>query len=54
LTDLSEENFRRLLEAKGLKLDDKAFAAALQGARRLRAEVLCLTNYLDQEPDKQA
>jgi hypothetical protein len=46
MTDLSEAEFRKLLADKGLTLDAKAFAAALQGARHLRGEVAKVAAYL--------
>jgi len=39
VTELDETEFKRLLAAKGLTLDESGFAAALQGARNLKAEV---------------
>jgi len=54
LTKLDERHFRQMLATKGLKLDDKTFAAALLGAQNLRAEVLRVANYLEQKPDKHA
>ena len=54
MNELSEKEFRRMLEAKGLNLDDKAFAAALQGAQHLRAEIALVARYLEQDSDKHA
>lgn len=51
---LSEAEFQRLLQAKGLKLEGKAFEAALQGARHLRSEVARVARYLEGKPDKNA
>ncbi len=48
----SEKVFRRMLEERGLKLDDKALSVALEGARHLKAEVARLTKYLLENPDK--
>lgn len=47
-TPLSEAAFREMLARVGLQLDDRAFAAAYQGARHLLAEVDRVTRYLDQ------
>ena len=52
MRDLTEEEFKRLLEAKGLKFDEKGFAAALQGARGLRAEVARVEAYLEHHADE--
>ncbi len=52
MNKLSEKEFRRILEAKGLNLDDKTFAAALQGAQHLRAEIALVARYLKQNSDK--
>ena len=52
MRDLTEEEFKRLLEAKGLKLDEKGFAAALEGARNLRAEVARVAAYLERHADE--
>jgi len=49
---LTPEEFKRLLEAKGLKLDEKSFAAALEGARNLRAEVARVAAYLERHADE--
>jgi len=46
VTDLTETEFRRLLAEKGLHLDAKTFAAALLGARNLRAEIARLDAWL--------
>lgn len=46
MTDLTEAAFRQMLQDRGLTLDDKAFAAALAGARHLRAEVARIDRYL--------
>ena len=54
MIELNEKDFRRMLEARGLKLDDKGFAAALLGAQHLRAEVARVAHYLEQEQDKRA
>lgn len=43
---LTEEAFRALLTENGLKLEGKAFEAALQGARHLRAEIARIEEYL--------
>ena len=53
MTELTENEFKRLLDAKGLKLDEKGFAAALQGAKKLRAEVVRVAAYLESHADKQ-
>ena len=52
MSELSEEEFRRLLQDKGLNLEGKAFAAALKGARHLRAEAARLSAYLAQQAEK--
>ena len=52
MTQLDEKHFRQMLATKGLKLDDKTFAAALLGAQHLQAEVLRVANYLEPKPDK--
>ena len=46
---MTEAEFRALLEAAGLTLDPKAFAAALQGARHLRQEIALLDAYLAEQ-----
>lgn len=51
MKELGEAEFRRLLQDKGLKLEGKAFAAALRGAQHLRAEVARLAQYLERQPD---
>lgn len=43
---LTEEAFRVLLTENGLKLEGKAFDAALQGARHLRAEIARIDAFL--------
>lgn len=43
---MTETDFRARLEALGLHLDPKAFAAAWAGAQRLRADVAKIANYL--------
>ena len=53
MTELTEKEFKRVLDAKGLKLDEKGFAAALQGAKNLRAEVARVATYLESLADKQ-
>jgi len=50
--DLTEEEFKRLLEAKGLKLDEKGFAAALEGARNLRLDVARVAAYLEHHAEE--
>ena len=52
MNEPTEQDYRLLLEKKGLKLDDKALSAALEGARHLKAEVARLTKYLQENPDK--
>ena len=52
MIELSEGTYRRLLEEKGLKLDEKAFVAALKGARQMRAAVARVAQYLDETPDE--
>jgi hypothetical protein len=47
VSELSEEEFRKRLADKGLTLDARAFAAALAGARHLRAEVARLQALMD-------
>ena len=47
MTDLSPETFRKLLAEKGIVLDDRAFAAALQGARHMKSEVARVAAYMD-------
>lgn len=42
----TEDEFRARLAALGLKLDDKAFAAAWKGAQHLRGEVARIEDYL--------
>ncbi len=44
--DLTEVEFRDLLRANGLTLDDKAFVAAFAGALHLKAEVAKIADYL--------
>jgi hypothetical protein len=46
---LSEASFRAALAKAGLKLEGAAFAAALQGARRLRADIARIDAYLAQQ-----
>ena len=46
MSELSEKAFRALLKKKGFKLDEKAFAAALDGARHMRASVAQVGAYL--------
>ena len=43
---MTEAQFRARLDALGITLDDKAFAAALKGAQHLRAEVARIETYL--------
>lgn len=43
---MTEAEFRARLEALGLQLDAKAFAAAFKGAQNLRAEVTQIEIYL--------
>ena len=50
MSELSEQTFARLLEERGLKLDPKAFAAALPRAARLKADAVRLTDYLHALP----
>jgi hypothetical protein len=54
VTDLDEKQFKRLLAQKGLKLDDKGFDAALQGAQNLKAEVARVATYLASQADKKS
>ena len=54
MTELDEKQFKHLLEQKGLKLDDKGFDAALQGARNLMAEVARVAAYLASHADKKS
>jgi hypothetical protein len=44
---MTEAEFRARLEALGLKLDERAFAAAWQGAQHLRGEIARVNAYLD-------
>lgn len=44
--ELKEAEYRARLVALGLKLDEKAFAAAWVGAQHLRAEVAKVEAYL--------
>lgn len=53
MTEPSEETYRRMLKEKGLKLNEKAFAAALKGARQMRASVARVAEYLDQHREEQ-
>ena len=48
---MTEAQFRAHLAAAGLTLDARAFAAALQGARHLQAQIAQLDAYLA-EADK--
>jgi len=48
---LTEVEFRERLAALGLRLDAVDFAAALEGARRLRAAAAELEAWLAQAPD---
>jgi hypothetical protein len=48
---MTEAEFRRRLAAQGLDLDKKAFAAALAGARHLRAEVEELRALMGRQDD---
>jgi hypothetical protein len=43
---MTEQDFRARLEAIGLHLDPKAFAAAWTGAQHLRSEVAKIAAYL--------
>ncbi len=43
---MTETDFRARLQAMGLTLDERAFAAAWAGAQHLRAEVARLQNWL--------
>lgn len=43
---MTEAEFRLLLAERGLALDDKAFQAALKGARHLKAEAARLAQWL--------
>ena len=43
---MTEAQFRARLEAIGLHLDAKAFAAAFKGAQHLRSEVAKIETYL--------
>lgn len=45
---MTEAEFRARLDALGLRLDDKAFAAAFKGAQNLRDEVARIAAYLKQ------
>ena len=47
MTELTPEAFRILLAENGIVLDDRAFAAALQGARHLKSEVARVARYMD-------
>ena len=47
---MTETEFRTLLTAQCLHLDPKAFQAALQGARHLRAQIALLDAYLSAQP----
>ena len=44
---LTETEFKRLLGAKSLKLDRKGFLVALEGAKKLKADVALLATYLE-------
>jgi hypothetical protein len=46
-TNFTEVEYRARLEALGLTLDAKAFAAAWAGAQHLRGEVAKVQAYLD-------
>ena len=43
---MTEQDFRARLEALGLPLDAKAFAAAFKGAQHLRSEVEKVAKFL--------
>ena len=43
---MSEEDFRARLAALGIKLDERAFAAAFIGAQKLRSEAARLEAWL--------
>ena len=43
---MTEADYRARLATLGLKLDDKAFAAAWAGAQHLRAEIALIAAYL--------
>ena len=45
MTELAPESFRKLLAEKGIVPDDRAFAAALQGARQMKSEVARVARY---------
>ncbi len=47
MTELTAETFRELLAEKGITLDERAFAAALQGARHMKSEVARVARYMD-------
>ena len=47
MTELTPDAFRKLLAEKGIVLDDRAFAAALQGARHMKSEVARVARYMD-------
>lgn len=49
--EMTEAAFRQRLAEKGLHLDGKALAAALAGARHLRAEVARLQALMDRPHD---
>ena len=54
MTGPTDDEFRSMLAKRGLRLDDKAFVAALTGARHLKAEVERLRAYLGSRPDPSA
>ena len=47
MTELTPDAFRNLLAEKGIVLDDRAFAVALQGARHMKSEVARVARYMD-------
>ena len=50
---MTDAELKAAIEARGLRLSEKAMAAAVQGARHLRGEVAKVQSYLgkDDRPD---
>lgn len=49
MAELTRDEFRRLLDRRGLKLEGKAFEAAFDGACHLRAEIRRVALWLSSE-----
>ena len=47
MTELTPEAFRKLLAEKDIVLDDRAFAAAPQGARHMKSQAARVARYMD-------